>query len=215
MSEHRNLTGSSLHEPKGVANASAGTVYVANGSGSGSWSSVKLTGQDAASTGDVLTATASGYAWKSIPIGRTSLANSSVTVDVTAGGLHTPASYVTISDNFQSDIAAGGVSIDSSTKAFVIPSSGYYRVTAWVSVQIASSTATIGFDVKVNGEQGGSGAPVVRVKSKDTNDVRSVTGFGMAYFEEDDTIELAVASTVDTTLTFFEAVFDIEKIREA
>lgn len=37
MSEHRNLTGTSLHEPKGVATAVAGKVYVADGAGSGEW----------------------------------------------------------------------------------------------------------------------------------------------------------------------------------
>lgn len=35
--EHRDLTGADLHEPKGVTSAGAGTVYIANGSGSGSW----------------------------------------------------------------------------------------------------------------------------------------------------------------------------------
>ncbi len=34
---HASLTGASLHEPKGVASASASTVYVADGLGSGSW----------------------------------------------------------------------------------------------------------------------------------------------------------------------------------
>jgi hypothetical protein len=34
---HSTLTGADLHEPKGVAAASSGTVYVANGSGSGAW----------------------------------------------------------------------------------------------------------------------------------------------------------------------------------
>jgi len=34
---HSSLTGSDLHEPKGVASASAGKVYIANGSGSGQW----------------------------------------------------------------------------------------------------------------------------------------------------------------------------------
>lgn len=34
---HSTLTGSDLHEPKGAAAASSGTVYVANGSGSGVW----------------------------------------------------------------------------------------------------------------------------------------------------------------------------------
>ena len=39
MTEHRLLTGNSLHEPKGVENATAGQVYVADGLGSGSWQS--------------------------------------------------------------------------------------------------------------------------------------------------------------------------------
>lgn len=34
---HSNLTGSDLHEPKGVASAAEGKVYVADGVGSGSW----------------------------------------------------------------------------------------------------------------------------------------------------------------------------------
>lgn len=35
--EHRNLTGAQLHEPKGCSTAGAGTVYVADGVGSGAW----------------------------------------------------------------------------------------------------------------------------------------------------------------------------------
>lgn len=41
--EHANLTGAALHEPKGVATAVAGQVYVADGLGSGSWSSLTAT----------------------------------------------------------------------------------------------------------------------------------------------------------------------------
>lgn len=37
---HSTLTGAELHEPKGADTAAAGTVYVANGSGSGSWADV-------------------------------------------------------------------------------------------------------------------------------------------------------------------------------
>jgi len=35
--QHSSLTGAELHEPKGVAAASADTVYVADGGGSGNW----------------------------------------------------------------------------------------------------------------------------------------------------------------------------------
>ena len=44
MSEHRNLTGASLHEPKGAAGASSKEVYVANGAGSGSWQRLAMGG---------------------------------------------------------------------------------------------------------------------------------------------------------------------------
>lgn len=37
---HASLTGSQIHEPKGADTASVGTVYVSNGSGSGSWADV-------------------------------------------------------------------------------------------------------------------------------------------------------------------------------
>lgn len=37
---HATLTGVDLHEPKGASTAASGTVYIANGAGSGSWGSV-------------------------------------------------------------------------------------------------------------------------------------------------------------------------------
>lgn len=37
---HASLTGSEVHEPKGISGAALGTVYVSNGAGSGSWSSI-------------------------------------------------------------------------------------------------------------------------------------------------------------------------------
>lgn len=37
--EHKNLSGAEVHEPKGIATAADGTVYTANGSGSGTWRS--------------------------------------------------------------------------------------------------------------------------------------------------------------------------------
>lgn len=50
--QHSTLTGASLHEPKGVAAASANRVYVSNGAGSGSWTTVST---------DVLASTAKSF----------------------------------------------------------------------------------------------------------------------------------------------------------
>ena len=40
MVAHASLTGADLHEPKGVAAAASGTVYIANGAGSGTWTAL-------------------------------------------------------------------------------------------------------------------------------------------------------------------------------
>lgn len=42
MAEHKDLPDSQLHESKGVSTASVNTVYVADGSGSGSWKKLDL-----------------------------------------------------------------------------------------------------------------------------------------------------------------------------
>jgi microcystin-dependent protein len=47
---HKLLTGTDLHEPKGVATAPAGQVYVSDGAGSGAWTTINTT--IAFSTGD-------------------------------------------------------------------------------------------------------------------------------------------------------------------
>lgn len=49
MPAHRDLTGADLHEPKGASGASANTVYVSNGAGSGAWNKIGINQIDTAS----------------------------------------------------------------------------------------------------------------------------------------------------------------------
>jgi len=53
---HKDLTTTALHEPKGVAGASASNVYVANGSGSGTWQKISKSQIDASLKNKNLTA---------------------------------------------------------------------------------------------------------------------------------------------------------------
>lgn len=57
MPLHKDLTGADLHEPKGVSTASSGTVYVANGSGSGSWGNLSAVNSNVVDAGNHFTAT--------------------------------------------------------------------------------------------------------------------------------------------------------------
>lgn len=38
--EHSNITDPNIHEPKGIASAGSGQIYIANGAGSGTWTSI-------------------------------------------------------------------------------------------------------------------------------------------------------------------------------
>lgn len=42
--QHKDITGSNVHEPKGIDTAIAGTSYIANGAGSGTWSKLGTNG---------------------------------------------------------------------------------------------------------------------------------------------------------------------------
>lgn len=54
---HRDLTGADLHEPKGVASASAETLYHADGAGSGTWKKAEAANVTVADTNNYFTGT--------------------------------------------------------------------------------------------------------------------------------------------------------------
>lgn len=53
MPTHASLTGADLHEPKGCATATVDSVYVANGTGSGTWKKIPAASIDQTSVKDV------------------------------------------------------------------------------------------------------------------------------------------------------------------
>lgn len=58
--QHKNIPDNQLHEPKGIATASEGTIYTSDGAGSGSWALPKVVGQDLAVENAVLVADGEG-----------------------------------------------------------------------------------------------------------------------------------------------------------
>lgn len=62
MAAHSTLTGADLHEPKGVASANSGEVYVANGAGSGAWTGVNAL-NEVRVTREVLDISTAGSYW--------------------------------------------------------------------------------------------------------------------------------------------------------
>ena len=140
--EHSTLTGSDLHEPKGTAAANTGQVYIANGSGSGTWTAhhnrcVLTTRIDDIST--------SSSAWVVTPIAGTISKIYSVTSGATTGGtalLTAEIAGVAVTNGvltvLVSGSAAGIVDVATPTAA--------YTVTAGAAIEIATdggSTNTV------------------------------------------------------------------------
>ena len=66
---HSSLTGSEVHEPKGIDTASADEIYVSDGAGSGSWQSA-VTPQNVAEEAKFFVSDGSGGGtWKFVPTG--------------------------------------------------------------------------------------------------------------------------------------------------
>ena len=146
---HSSLTDPLIHEPKGVASASVGKVYVANGSGSGTWTSKEtLVGETL--TGYIDNISASSTVYVPIPFAGTiskvvtvleaaiSSANATLTVKnaaaasmgtitvaqsgSAAGDVDTlsPSSNNTVTANSFITIASDGASTNSATLRFVV-----------------------------------------------------------------------------------------------
>ena len=69
MPEHVDITDPEIHEPKGAATASEGSVYVSDGDGSGSWSILEPANADLQQAKKVYVSNGSGGTWEFIPNG--------------------------------------------------------------------------------------------------------------------------------------------------
>lgn len=123
---HSTLTGSELHEPKGVDAAVAGTVYVANGSGSGSWSNVGTSS---------FTGMIADFAWPVVQEGWLEC-DGSVVSTTTYSNLYSVMS-----------IATSGTRTNGSPVITSVPSTTHFRVGYYVfGAGIASGTTILTID---------------------------------------------------------------------
>lgn len=147
---HRSLTTDDLHEPKGVAAATSGQVYIANGAGSGTWTSLNNSNKIVLNVRITDVSTAGSY-WVVSPIAgdisaiytviNGALATADATITAEIGGTLVTDSSITIT---QSGSAAGDV--DSSTP------SANNTLTAGQAIEIitdGASTNTITADVSI------------------------------------------------------------------
>tara|TARA_R110002167_G_scaffold162122_1_gene358515 strand:+ start:359 stop:1144 length:786 start_codon:yes stop_codon:yes gene_type:complete len=142
--QHKLITGADLHEPKDVAAAAANKVYVANGSGSGTWATLAT----ASITDDAVTADKLANS-----INTAIAANTAKTTNATHSGEVTGATALTIANNAvtnakmadnaidTAELAAGAVETDKTN----LPKGKFYfyNTGSPYSLSFASSTAKV------------------------------------------------------------------------
>ena len=159
--QHKLITGADLHEPKDVAAAAANKVYVANGSGSGTWATLATASiTDDAVTADKLansinTAIAANTAKTGITSSQATAitANTAKVTNATHSGEVTGATALTIANNAvtnakmadnaidTAELAAGAVETDKTN----LPKGKFYfyNTGSPYSLSFASSTAKV------------------------------------------------------------------------
>ena len=138
---HSTLTGSELHEPKGAATAALGTVYVANGAGSGSWNSVSTS----AFTGMI-----ADFASPIAPIGWLEL-DGSVISTATYSGLFAAMSITSSGTRSSGLTTITGIPSTTGFKA------GYYVFGTGISAGTTIATVDSSVQITLSGPAGSSG----------------------------------------------------------
>lgn len=141
MAHHKDLTGTDLHEPKGVASATSGQVYVADGAGSGTWTSKP--GSYVAVTRTIADVSTAGDVYVGMPVGGTI----SFIVGVLEAAISGANSAVTFS--------IGGVAIDSS--AMSVLQSGSAAGNEYQSTPSGHNTVVAGNVVKISTDGASTG----------------------------------------------------------
>lgn len=209
--EHKDIVDAHRHEPKGISTAIAGTMYVADGAGSGSWRKIEpaeinglgsdggISGLSVRSDGTGGLVFVNSHAHGSQVVTNNSTAHAITAVaDTTFNtpsqySLMTGAGYPWASENLH-DIT---FSVDRLTADI----SGVYMINLWANiVQYPSSTAKVSIRYLLNGTTYSSRKPTV--KSGGAGAVDQLNGFGLLILNAGDFLQLTVASDATGNLIF-------------
>ena len=124
--EHKLIPDSQLHEPKGTVSAPSGTVYTANGGGSGAWQLPKIQGQTVAGSNSVPVSDGlGGVVWRESPV----FAPSLIGVEYVNTGMSLTTTPQMLSGFVvaQTD-PAGNITMTNGNSRLVVGEAGYYNV---------------------------------------------------------------------------------------
>lgn len=214
--QHKNLTGTDLHEPKGVAAVvSADRVYKSDGGGSGAWGLMNGDELDStgAANGDVLIADGSGgtdwtaaggatYGELQIAANTTSQALSALDIDVDTN-------YVKVQKDGGgtqwTDGETSGVTLDATNAYMTIVTAGLYEVSFWASFENDTNSAITAFKYSVDDTTSNLSTRRLTRKTGTGGDIGSVAASGFVNLVVGAKLSLWVASSSACAVTMVDS----------
>lgn len=220
--QHADIPDGKIHEPKGISTAPSGTVYVANGSGSGTWKKTDtttisgLTGDGGNTNLRALSNGANGLQFKTdSAYGVMEIVNNPNAFIVTAAAdatLNSNTDYVLLAGT-GAPWAAGSImfGVSFSGSQLLAPVNGVYRFEYWANIaQFPTATAKVSIKHRLNGATFSTKHPMVNAAA--TTDARNLSGFGLIQLNANDFLQPYVASTGAGNIIFSDYHFSIQLV---
>lgn len=191
--EHSVIPEAHLHEPKGVSTAAAGTVYMADGAGSGAWE------HHAASVH-----------------GEIYLASASVSVGPTGGTITSDADYRNIGPTWSVNPDAYFVELNTDNKAIKVKKKGHYLLSAFASIITGATADGTEYAMKFRINDSATLSSRRLVATKYGTAVRRFTlaGTALVMLNAEDYLDLMLASSAIDTITATDAGITLVLLHE-
>lgn len=187
--QHKDIPDAQLHEPKGIASATVGQTYVADGAGGGVW---KLE---------------QAYGEMQVLQNSTALAVTAAT-DST---LYTTSDYIKITGIWSAGVVDG---ITYANDQLTVPVTGVYHLAGWANTTSSASNVLVGVKYAINGTVIPSNlAPTIRRKIGTGTDIGSISGIGLVSLTAGDVISLYLACDTTCNITVPDAGLSLHLVK--
>lgn len=177
--QHKDVPDAQRHEPKGISTATVDQVYVANGSGSGTWKKVQWNGIEGTKAYGMMTIT-----------------NNSVNFPITAVAdttFSTPSQFSLLTGTGAPLAGERLKGITFSVDKLTVPYTGIYEIQTYANISaFPSNTAKLSLRFLINGTTYSSRGPIV--KSAVAGDADHLSAHGLISLTAGDYLQNLIAS---------------------
>lgn len=213
--EHKDIEDPQLHEPKEIAAANNGEVYVADGALSGNWerlpsSSIDTTG---AVIGQLFVADGSGSGdWEDsggTVYGQMDILNNTTIIVLPANiDFDDPTNYSQVTGIWSAPLSLTNSGISFSSDSLTVPLDGTYRIEFWTSFTIPNNS-DVAFKFAINGTKGPS---KVKRSATSSTDYGLVNGHSLIELVAGDIITVWAMSNVAGNILMENGVFLVQLV---